>query len=186
MSVVVAIDFETADRYSDSACALGMARIEDNRITEEWYHLIQPPRPRVYFTHIHGLTRALLKDQPVFTELWSDMSAFWAGADLFVAHNASFDRRILYGCCEAFGLKAPSAPFACTVKGSRRKLRLPRHRLDDVCAYLGLELQHHNAASDARAAAGIYLYLRQCGLSDADMLLGNPVSRVPGQGGVLR
>jgi len=172
MSVVVALDFETADKYADSACALGLVRIEDGFIVDSLYHLIRPPRSRVYFTEIHGLSWPLLKDEPSFEELWPAFSSFMEGVDLLVAHNASFDRRVLYGCCRACGVQAPSAPFACTVKGARLSLRLAHHRLNDVCEHLGIELVHHRADSDAMAAARIYLYLReQCGLSDEQMLL---------------
>jgi len=171
MPVVIALDFETADKYADSACALGMTRLEDGRISGEWYRLIRPPRSRVCFTEIHGLTWPMLKNEKGFAELWPEISSFFAGADLFVAHNASFDRRILYGCCGKFGFPVPCQPFVCTVKGARRGLHLPSHRLNDVCAYLGLELDHHHAASDARAAACIYMHLRSLGLSDEEMML---------------
>ncbi len=168
---VVALDFETSDKYADSACALGMVRMEGGRVVDSWYRLIRPPRCRVYFTDIHGLTWDMLKGERSFPELWPEISAFLAGARLLVAHNAMFDRRILLGCCRAFDLEAPCVPFACTVKGARRKLRLPHHRLNDVCAYLGLELDHHNAASDALAAANIYLHLRSLGMADEEMML---------------
>jgi DNA polymerase-3 subunit epsilon len=57
------------------------------------------------------------------------------------------------------------------VKGSRRGLNLPHNKLNDVCQHLGIELDHHHAMSDARAAARIYLHLRSLGMSDADMML---------------
>ena len=44
---VVALDFETADKYADSACALGMVRLEGGRVADTWYRLIRPPRSRV-------------------------------------------------------------------------------------------------------------------------------------------
>lgn len=174
MPTVIALDFETSDRYADSACALGMVRMDEGKIVSSLYHLIRPPRSRVYFTEIHGLTWAMLRDQPTFADLWPSFSAFWEGADLFVAHNASFDRRVLLACCAACGVDAPTVPFACTVKGARLGLRLPRHRLNDVCSYLHIELNHHHADSDAMAAGLIYLYLRRHGLSDEDMLLNTP------------
>lgn len=168
---VVALDFETADRWADSACALGLTRIENGVVVGSLYRLIRPPRSRVFFTEIHGLTWDMLKGEPCFAELWPEFSSFMEGADLLVAHNASFDRRVLYGCCEACGQTPPSVPFACTVKGSRRGLRLPHNRLNDVCEHLGIALDHHNAASDALAAARIYLHLRSIGLCDADMMM---------------
>lgn len=171
MPVAVALDFETADKYPDSACALGMTRIEGEKITESWYSLIRPPRPEVHFTEIHGLTWDMLKDQLDFASLWPSIAAFLEGAELLIAHNASFDRSVLAGCCRSSGLKVPDLPFACTVKGSRRGLMLPHHRLNDVCCYLGIPLDHHKADSDALAAAKIYLHLRTLGLTDEDMIL---------------
>ena len=44
MGSVIALDFETSDRWADSACALGLTKIENGVITDELYHLIQPPR----------------------------------------------------------------------------------------------------------------------------------------------
>lgn len=169
--IVVALDFETADRYPDSACALGMTKLKNGVLVDSMYSLIRPPRSRVYFTDIHGLTWNMLKDSPGFAELWPQFSAFMADARLLVAHNASFDRRVLLGCCEAFRLTPPQTPFVCTVKGARRGLNLPHNRLCDVCDHLHIELDHHNAASDARAAALIYQHLRSIGLQDADMAL---------------
>ena len=171
MHIAVALDFETADKYPDSACALGMTRIEGEKITKSWYSLIRPPRPEVHFTEIHGLTWDMLKDQQEFASLWPSIEAFLEGAELLIAHNASFDRNVLAGCCRSSGLNAPDLPFACTVKGSRRGLMLPHHRLNDVCRYLSIPLEHHKADSDAMAAAKIYLHLRSIGLTDDDMLL---------------
>ena len=171
MGAVVALDFETSDRWPDSACALGLVKVENGVIVDELYRLIRPPSSRVYFTEIHGLTWDMLKNEPTFDALWPEFSAFMQGAELLVAHNASFDRRVLCGTCERYGLTPPLLPFACTVKGSRRGLKLPHNRLCDVCEHLGIELNHHHAMSDARAAARIYLHLRSIGLSDADMML---------------
>ena len=55
MGAVIALDFETSDRWPDSACALSLVRIEDGIITGECYRLIRPPRSRVHYTEIHGL-----------------------------------------------------------------------------------------------------------------------------------
>ncbi|MCH5276647.1 MAG: exonuclease [Desulfovibrionaceae bacterium] len=162
--VVIALDFETADNGADSACALGMARVRGGEVEDVFYRLIRPPRRRIWYTHIHGITWNMVRDCPGFAELWPECAAFLRGADYLAAHNAPFDRRILLGCCAAAGVDAPAAPFLCTVRGARKGLRLPRNRLSDVCAHLGIALDHHNAASDALAAARIYVYLRAHGL----------------------
>src|SRR5690606_37465993 len=51
----VAIDFETADRLPDCACAVALVRVEDGEIRERFESKIRPPRRQMLFTHIHGL-----------------------------------------------------------------------------------------------------------------------------------
>ena len=116
----VALDFETADYGADSACALGLARVSVGRVEDVWYSLIRPPRKRVCFTRIHGLTWDLVKDSPSFVELWPKISDFIADASFLVAHNAPFDRRVLNACCAASGIPAPDLPFVCTLRAARR------------------------------------------------------------------
>jgi DNA polymerase-3 subunit epsilon len=78
--VAVALDFETADYGADSACALGMARVRDGKVEACWHSLIRPPRSRVHFTEIHGLTWAMVKNCPPFAEIWPECEAFLQGA----------------------------------------------------------------------------------------------------------
>ena len=157
----IAIDFETADYRPDSACAIGMAKIINMRIVDKFYSLIRPPRKKVYFTHIHKLTWNDLIDAPTFSELWPAICNFTEGIDYFIAHNASFDSRILTATCTTFGITPPQTPFICTLQNSRRLLNLPSHSLDYVCTHLGISLHHHHAVSDALAAAEIFLYLAE-------------------------
>jgi DNA polymerase-3 subunit epsilon len=79
------------------------------------------------------------------------------GARYLVAHNAAFDRGVLRACCEASQLPAPRLPFRCTVQIARATWRLFPTRLPDVCRYLGIPLEHHQALSDAEACARIVL-----------------------------
>ena len=60
----VALDFETADYSPDSACALGLVRVENHRIVERTYSLIKPPRRRFVFTYLHGITWEDVAHQP--------------------------------------------------------------------------------------------------------------------------
>ncbi len=165
------LDFETSDRGPDGACALGIAKLRSGKIADTWYSLIRPPRKRVRFTHVHGLTWTMLKDSPSFGELWPDIAAFLADVTHFAAHNATFDRRVLQGCCAAVGTESPNRPFLCTLKGARRALAIPSHRLDAVCAHCGIPLQHHHAGSDALAAALLLHRLHELGVRDEDILI---------------
>ena len=79
----VALDFETADYSRDSACALGLVRVENHRIVRRTYHLIRPPRRRFSFTYLHGITWEDVAHQPTFAELWPSLTPFLEGVDFW-------------------------------------------------------------------------------------------------------
>ncbi len=152
----VAIDFETADYGADSACALGVVAIEDGRIGDVHYHLIRPPRERMRFSWVHGLTWDDVADAADFAALWPDLRDAFAGAEAIVAHNAGFDRRVLRACCHAAGHAAPDLPFVCTMRLARALWQVRPTRLADVCRFLAIAHQRpHHAEADARACAAI-------------------------------
>ena len=153
----VAIDFETADHGPDSACAVGLVRVEGLEVVARAVLWIRPPRPRVLFTHVHGITWAMVKDAPPFADAWPLLAPLLAGASVLAAHNAPFDRRVLAACCAAAGLAAPALPFLCTVQLARRTWNWKPNDLPSVCRRLGIELSHHDPASDAHACARIVI-----------------------------
>mgnify|MGYP005847089455 FL=1 len=158
----VAIDFETADNGRDSACAIAMVRVEGERIVERVYHLVRPPRRRFLFSDLHGITWRDVARKPVFAELWPELAKIVDNVSFLAAHNASFDRSVLRTCCETAGLQPPRTPFVCTVKLARAVWDLYPTKLPVVCSHLGIDLDHHNAASDAEACAQIVLAARRC------------------------
>lgn len=157
----VALDFETADYSRDSACALGLVRVENHQIVRRTYHLIRPPRRRFAFTYLHGITWEDVAGQPTFAELWPSLNPFLEGADFLAAHNASFDRAVLHKCCETAGFNPPRIPFRCTVQLARQTWNIHPTKLNNVCDHLGITLKHHHAASDAEACALIVIAAHQ-------------------------
>ena len=160
---IVAIDFETADKRSDSACALGLSVVVDGNVVDSWYSLIRPPRQAILFSYIHGLYWDDVKDAPAFADVWQEALPFLEGADYIAAHNAGFDRSVLYGCCQTFNVKRPTHEFLCTVQLARRYLDLKRNNLAAVADHLNVELDHHHALSDAIACGEIVAHMQREG-----------------------
>jgi DNA polymerase-3 subunit epsilon len=161
MPTFVALDFETADRYRDSACAIGVVRVEGDRITARAHHLIRPPRALFEYTGVHGISWARVMREPRFADVWRKVTPLLEGAEFIAAHNASFDRSVLKACCESAGIEPPPHRFECTVKLARARWQIRPTTLPDVCARLGLALRHHDALSDAEACAGIVIASRR-------------------------
>ena len=162
MSKFTAIDFETADNGRDSACAVGLVRVEDEKIVRKEYRLIRPPRPDMLFTYIHGITWEEVANEPPFAEVWPELADLFEGIEFITAHNAPFDKGVLNACCAAAGLEPPPLPFVCTVKLSKKELGINPAKLSHVCHHLSIPLNHHNALSDAEACAKIMITVEQC------------------------
>lgn len=175
MSVFVAIDFETADQGRDSACSVGLVRVENGVITKKAVQLIQPPRlesgdlftpapAEFMFTYIHGIKPAMVLDQPKFGQAWPKLAPMLAGVDFLAAHNAPFDSGVLTACCEAAGLPKPAHRFVCTVRLARSTWNIYPTKLPNVCSHLNIELNHHEALSDAEACAKIVIAAEKKGV----------------------
>lgn len=157
----VAIDFETADHYPDSACAVGLVRVERGRVARRVRQLIRPPRDIMLFTGIHGIRLEDVEDKPDFGQAWPILREVLDGAMFIAAHNAGFDRAVLEACCAAAGLPAPELPWVCTVRQARKALGIHPANLANVCRVMGLKLKHHEALSDAEACARIVMAARR-------------------------
>lgn len=153
----VALDFETATTFPDSACAVGLVRVEEGRIVERAYRLIRPPRPHFEFTWLHGIDWSEVAGEPRFGEVWRELRGLLDGATFLAAHNASFDRGVLHACCESAEIAPPQLPFRCTVRIARQVWGIYPTKLSNVCRVLGIPLDHHRALSDAEACARIVL-----------------------------
>jgi len=175
MSVFVAIDFETADQGRDSACAIGLVRVEHGTITQKVVQLLRPPRfeggdlftpapAEFMFTYIHGIKPDMVVDAPTFAQAWPKLAPILKGADFVAAHNAPFDNGVLAACCEAAGLAKPAHRFVCTVRLARSTWNIYPTKLNNVCQHLNIELNHHEALSDALACAHIVIAAQKKGV----------------------
>jgi DNA polymerase-3 subunit epsilon len=174
MSTFVAIDFETADKGADSACAVGLVRVENGAITQKVVQLIKPPRfvegdlfnpsPDFEFTYIHGIKPDMVASAPTFAQAWPKLASILHGADFMAAHNAPFDNGVLTACCAAARLPKPAHRFVCTVRLARSTWNLYPTKLPNVCQHLKIELNHHEALSDALACAQIVIAAQKQGV----------------------
>lgn len=157
MTTFAAIDFETANQRRDSACAVGIVIVSDGKIIEKIHRLIRPPSSNFMFTYIHGLTWDDVKGEETFDQLWSELSHKLKDVDFLAAHNAPFDKGVLNACCNTYELSNTTIPFVCTVKVARSSWNIYPTKLPDVCHHLDIDLNHHEALSDALACAKIIL-----------------------------
>lgn len=163
-----AIDFETANYLPHSACAVGIVMVEHGCIRARGFHLIRPPSSHFTFTRLHGISFAEVKHAPQFPEVWEEICPIIHGVPFLAAHNSSFDSRVLSACCSYYDLPLRRLSFVCTVRLARERLQIDRPNLAHVCSVLGIPLRHHDALSDAEAAAQIVLHAWRNALFDQE------------------
>ena len=105
MTVFTAIDFETANRFRDSVCAIGAVRVERGKVVERYYRLVRPWTQRFEYTPLHGIAWSDVRAAPTFDRVWPELRWLLRGVDFVVAHNASFDMAVLAACCERAGVQ---------------------------------------------------------------------------------
>lgn len=170
-----AIDFETANGSRASACQVGLTKVRDGKIVETAGWLIRPPAGHDEFhewnTRIHGIREEDVVDALGWDEQIEDLIGF-AGDDVLVAHNASFDMGVLRTACEVTRYDLPAYRYACTLQVARKVYQLPSYRLPVAAEAAGFSgFAHHDAVADALACAHILIdAARRSGAEDVDGL----------------
>lgn len=156
-------------------------------VLDEWDSFIRLrwPLGRVGPTHIHGITRPMLKHAPRVDAVLDEL-AERIGDSLFVAHNARFDGEFLLNATRRShtrGLDTLDRRL-CTLRMSRRldPQHSESHRLVDLCARYGVAIDRpHDARSDALATAGVLPHLLKAheitDVEDLEPFLDRPARR---------
>ena len=154
----VVFDVETPNRYNNRMSAIGISVIEKGIITEEYYSLVDPEQSFDPFNiRLTGIDDCLVQDAPTFPEVWAQIGMVM-DSGILVAHNAVFDLGVLRKCLTWYGIEwKERVRYACTVQMGRRLLPYISHRLNDMCDYYDIALDHHHADSDSHACAQILL-----------------------------
>jgi DNA polymerase-3 subunit epsilon len=150
---LVFVDLETTggNAANDRITEVGIVRIKDGGLIEEWSSLVNPERPiPAYIEAFTGISDAMVADAPRFAEIAAEVREKLRGA-VFVAHNARFDYSFLRSEFHKTDMNF-SAKVLCTVKLSRRLFpEYVRHNLDAVMERNGLTCSaRHRALGDAR------------------------------------
>lgn len=173
-----AIDFETANEKRSSACSVGIAVVENSEIIHTEHHLIKPEP--FYFNgmniSIHGIHESDVEDADTFDVVWQKISPRIQGP--LVAHNASFDMSVLRKSLDSYDAAWPDIDYACTLIIAKNIWNdAGSHKLDDLADFFNLELEHHNAESDAIICAKLAILAGQRyatkSFEECDLFLGS-------------
>jgi DNA polymerase-3 subunit epsilon len=157
-----AIDFETANSSSASACSVGLVKVRDGRVVDKAAWFIRPPLGHDEFMEwnirIHGIRPADVRGAATWDQQLPDLVAFAEG-DHLVAHNAGFDLGVIKAASVATGLAVPDFNYVCSLQVARRTYHLDSYRLPVAAMAAGFEdFAHHDALADSEACAAIMIH----------------------------
>src|SRR5271155_2161274 len=146
------IDVETSGFRPSNARVISLAVLAldaQGQVEQSVVSLLNPgvdPGP----THVHGLTAAMLEDQPQFSDIVGDVVELLRDRTL-VAHNVAFDYAFLTAEAEMADVELPIGTVMCTVELSRRlELGIDNLRLETLAAHWGVtQRRPHDAFDDA-------------------------------------
>ena len=152
------IDVETSGFRPGQARIISVAALgldADGQVEQSLVSLLNPgvdPGP----THVHGLTAAMLEDQPQFADIVGDLAEVVRGRTL-VAHNVAFDYAVLAAEAELADAELPVDTVMCTVELARRlDLGVDNLRLETLAAHWGvIQERPHDAFDDALVLTGV-------------------------------
>ncbi|MFE0507141.1 exonuclease domain-containing protein [Peribacillus butanolivorans] len=161
MKNFIAFDFETANSNRHSICSVGMVFVEDRKIVDSVYQLIDPEEPFDEFNiGIHGISPKDVKDAPTFDVFYETIKEKIENK-LMIAHYLAFDGYALRDNLERYDVEPCFNQFLCTYQLSK-KLMLGQlsYSLKTLCQHFEIDLiRHHNALDDAKACADLMLSL---------------------------
>ncbi len=152
------VDVETSGFRPGQARVISLAVLgldTDGRVEQSVVSLLNPgvdPGP----THVHGLTAAMLEDQPLFGDVVGDVVEVLRGRTL-VAHNVGFDYAFLAAEAELANAALPVDSVMCTLELARRlNLGIDNLRLETLAAHWGVTQERpHDAFDDALVLTGV-------------------------------
>ena len=152
------IDVETANPKWATICQIGVVRVVNGRILDEWETLVDP---ETYFhwrnTKIHGISDYDVLDAPTLPDIWDELDRVVSGR-LLISHT-HFDRSALNKAAARYRMNRLNARWddSCAIARNAWPNMPGGHNLKNLAKRLGIRFNHHDALEDARAAATVVL-----------------------------
>lgn len=155
----VAIDVETANADYASICQIGVVLVRNSEIAAARSYLINP---NDYFdpfnTGLHGINAEMVANAPLFRDTFSRVAELIEPFPIL--HHGPFDKVSVSRAAKANDIEIPNLKWLDTTKIVRRtwkEFSKSGYGLKNLTNHFDIELEHHDAVSDARATAKIAL-----------------------------
>jgi len=160
--VYAVIDIETTGgKYNEEGITeIAIYRFDGHEIVDQFISLVNPERKiQPFVVNLTGINNEMLRQAPKFYEVAKRIIEITEGC-ILVAHNASFDNRILTTEFDRLGYDFNKETL-CTVELSKKLIPdLPSYSLGKLVRSLGIPItDRHRASGDAKATVDLFKLL---------------------------
>lgn len=153
------IDTETTGgKYNEEGITeIAIHKYDGTQIVDSFISLINPEKPiQPFVVQLTGINSKMLRNAPKFHEVAKRILEIMHGC-VFVAHNVSFDYRILQNAFKELGYNFETSAL-CTVELSKELFPdLSSYSLGKLCKSLGIPFSNrHRANGDALATVKLF------------------------------
>lgn len=157
----VVLDLENPNFRQNSICAIGTMLIRDNKVVEKKYSLINPEDTFDQMNiQITKIAPHMVLDSPTLPQYWNQIEP-WLSNNIIVGHNITYDLRVISKSLQRYNMPIPEFDYCCTLTQSRKNLKLPSYKLENIAKKLHIFYNPHNAIEDARAAYELFEYMNR-------------------------
>lgn len=156
------IDLETTGgKFNEEGVTeVAIYKFDGHEIVDQFISLVNPERPiQPFVVQLTGITDKMVKTAPKFYEVAKRIIEITSDC-VFIAHNTSFDYRILRTEFNRLGYDYVRETL-CTVELSKKLIpELPSYSLGKLCKSVGIPLNgRHRASGDAMATVKLFKLL---------------------------
>lgn len=156
------IDIETTGgQYNEEGITeIAIYKFDGHDVVDQFISLVNPEKPiQPFVVKLTGINSAMLRSAPKFYEVAKRIIEITEGT-IVVAHNASFDYRILQTEFRRLGYDFKK-PTLCTVELAKKIIpNLPSYSLGKLVRSLGIPMaDRHRASGDALATVKLFKML---------------------------
>jgi DNA polymerase III subunit epsilon len=156
------IDIETTGgQYNEEGITeIAIYKFDGHEVVDQFISLVNPEKPiQPFVVKLTGINSAMLRSAPKFYEVAKRIIEITEGT-IVVAHNASFDYRILQMEFRRLGFDFKK-PTLCTVELAKNIIpEMPSYSLGKLVRSLGIPMaDRHRASGDALATVKLFKML---------------------------
>jgi DNA polymerase-3 subunit epsilon len=156
------LDIETTGgKYNEEGITeIAIYKFDGHQIVDQFVSLVNPEKEiQPFVVNLTGINNGMLKNAPKFYEVAKRIVEITTDC-ILVAHNASFDNRILTTEFRRLGYNF-QREMLCTVELSQKLIPgLPSYKLGRLCRSLGIPVSsRHRAEGDAIATVQLFKLL---------------------------